>query len=74
MADTVTVKALRPFDFAKEPRDDRSPPFEVSRTEFAELQANGLVEEAGSGAKAAREPKNKKAAAPENKAQGGKKD
>lgn len=66
MNDKVTVKALRPYQDEGGWKDDRTPPFEVSRNSFAELHGLGLVEEVG-GAKKASEPANKKADEPANK-------
>lgn len=62
---TVKVKALRPFggdEGFKSPGDE----FEITRQRFADLKANGLVEEVG--AKAAPAPQNKMEPAPANKA------
>ena len=61
----VQVKATRTFEGDegfKSPGDK----FTVSRQRFADLKANGLVEEVGT--KMAAEPENKQAPAPQNKA------
>lgn len=61
----ITAKALRPFEGDegyKSPGDT----FAVSRQRFADLKANGLVEEVS--AKAAAEPENKMQPAAANKA------
>ncbi|WP_411033835.1 hypothetical protein [Shinella sp. BYT-45] len=66
MTDKVEVKALRPFEGEEGYKDARSKPFTVSRNRFAELKANGLVEETG-GTKKADPSENKKAPEASNK-------
>jgi hypothetical protein len=62
----VTVKAIRPFEGDEGFKNSESEPFTVSRQRFADLKANGLVEEVSE--KAAPAPQNKMEAAPTNKA------
>jgi hypothetical protein len=62
----VTVKAIRPFEGDEGFKNSESEPFTVSRQRFADLKANGLVEEVS--AKAAPEPENKMQPAAANKA------
>lgn len=62
----VTVKAIRPFEGDEGFKNSESEPFTVSRQRFADLKANGLVEEVSE--KAAPAPQNKMEAAPANKA------
>lgn len=69
----VQVQALRSFEGDEGFKSPDSKPFKVSRQRFADLKANGLVEEVGAKQapehenKQAPEPKNKAAAKPENK-------
>jgi len=62
----VTVKAIRPFEGDEGFKNSESEPFAVSRQRFADLKANGLVEEFS--AKAAPAPENKMHNPPANKA------
>lgn len=65
--DQVLVKAKRPFEGDEGFKDENSAPFSVSRRRFAELKANGLVEETKAEAKQAPAPANKMAQTPVNK-------
>lgn len=62
----IQVQAVRTFEGDEGYMTPESKPFKVSRQRFAELKANGLVEEVG--AKAAAEPETKQAPEPSNKA------
>ena len=65
---TVSVKALRTFEGVEGLKTPSSAPFAVSRQRYADLKANGLVEEAVEvEVKAAPKPQNKAAPKPENK-------
>ena len=68
---TVSVKALRTFEGEEGFKTSASPAFEVSRQRFADLKANGLVEEVAakkdSGEKMAADIENKQAPKPANK-------
>lgn len=69
----VMVKALRTFEGEEGFKNVESEPFAVTRQRFADLNANGLVEEVGEKAaakhddKSAPAPANKAAATPKNK-------
>lgn len=65
----VTVKAVRTFEGDEGFKSPGSEPFTVSRQRFADLKANGLVEEAAAEPehKAAPKPQNKAAPKPDNK-------
>jgi hypothetical protein len=69
----VTVKAIRPFEGDEGFKNSDSKPFTVTRQRFADLKANGLVEEVSEKSAPAPENKmetataNKAAAAPKNK-------
>lgn len=62
----IMVQAIRPFDGEEGFKNFGSKPFAVTRQRFADLKANGLVEEVSE--KAAPVPQNKMEAAPVNKA------
>lgn len=67
----VEVQAIRSFEGDEGYKSPESKPFTVSRQRFADLKANGLVEEVGAEpapeGKQAPEPKNKAAVKPDNK-------
>lgn len=63
----VLVQAVRTFHGEEGFKNPQSEPFPVSRQRFADLKANGLVEEV-TGQKAAPAPENKMMDAPANKA------
>lgn len=62
---TVSVKAIRSFEGEEGYKSAESPAFTVSRQRFADLKANGLVEEVAE--KQAVEHDNKQAPKPANK-------
>lgn len=64
----VMAQAVRTFEGEEGFKNSTSAPFAVSRQRFADLKANGLVEEAGAEQKAAPKPDNKAAEKPANKA------
>lgn len=65
----VLVQAVRTFHGEEGFKNPHCEPFPVSRQRFADLKANGLVEEfAPAAAKAAPAPENKMMDAPVNKA------
>lgn len=64
----VMAQAIRPFEGEEGFKNSDSKPFQVTRQRFAELKANGLVEEVAEKAeKSALTPGNKMAPAPKNK-------
>jgi hypothetical protein len=70
MKSTILVKAVRTFEGDEGWKHPGSEPFAVERQRFADLKANGLVEEvAGSDGDAADKtaPEQKSAPTPENK-------
>lgn len=75
MENTIRVQPLRTFHGDEGFKTPESEPFEVSRQRFADLKANGLVEEvkakaSADGEKAAAPVANKMAATPKNKSAG----
>lgn len=82
MENTIQVKAVRTFHGDEGFKSPASQPFEVSRQRFADLKANGLVEEfkgvpsalGDTEQKAAQAHANKMAVPSKNKAAGGAQD